>query len=352
MECHKQHSAASEATERCVACHEKSETKSTLIPASALFTKGHETCGSCHTPHRFEKKHVKSCRSCHDDQETLGTGTDARQGKRKPAHQKCSDCHAPHASQSAPIPCARCHEKVKTTHPAPEADAPAAAAAAAAVAKRAVDSKLSQCLGCHPIHTPGSAARTAVACSSCHEEPKFARGAHGKDADCTDCHNQHTVKLAKDARTPCLECHAKELGLVSKNKSHAKCEACHEGLPHQPIAPKTCLSCHEKQTSAQPSHKECKSCHETHSTATKTCLDCHKKPELPALHAEVKHQECKACHVPHGAQPGPERLVCSGTCHKAITDEHRPETKRCTGCHLFTKAQKAGDDSKKGTAEP
>lgn len=328
MACHPHHSKAVDAAATCTDCHASTKVPARAkVKASALFDKGHKSCGTCHKPHDFVAAQVTSCSSCHEDKPVLA----AQQ------HGSCTDCHLPHQDRAATKTCLSCHTQVQLKHPTEAAQKP--------------------CLGCHPVHSaelaaaapadaglPSHASLLAVPCTRCHQQPPFdSPVVHANTTACADCHrNPHAGKPARDGL--CQSCHKEQLTLTQKNRGHQTCDKCHAGLPHAPPqAPKDCLSCHPTLAPSLAGHAQelrCDSCHQTHSGAVlKTCTQCHEPKKLPGLHALAKHQTCTTCHSPHGAQQGEQPATCQN-CHRRLSAQAHPTApQQCMSCHLFSAAE-------------
>lgn len=377
--CHEhRHAPAKDALGTCTECH---ATHEPIIPATALFDKGHTACTGCHKPHDFDAKQAVPCRSCHEELNVIGGG-------RIGAHNGCTNCHSPHdVKASAFGACANCHKDVHSDHPAQQG----------------------ACITCHDPHPTRVAATVDVrTCTTCHKIADTDHGAH-RNTDCTKCHKPHAFGLELANTTLCSDCHSERVHETAVNQGHQTCTNCHAGLPHHPEVDKVaCSSCHHKQAGlVNAGHKQCIGCHEPHSGAQGTacaschkaerqsapsghqactnchephaglptlkacpdchqseqhsahgqvstgcqtchrphgpkgvaavpaCTSCHKPSELPGLHAESKHQPCTQCHSGHNDPKAMARSVCV-TCHKD-RDHHFPESPRCVGCHLFTK---------------
>jgi hypothetical protein len=381
--CHQnQHEPAEAALPTCVECHSKEQP---IIPATALFAKGHDACTSCHKPHDFDAKKAAACSSCHEGKAVLGGG-------RIAAHNACSNCHTPHNVRASPgAACGNCHKNLQPTHPKHAGSA---------------------CTGCHDAHPAGAGAAVASECSSCHQKAHSDTDFH-RGVACEACHKPHGFKLEVASTSMCSACHAQRVSQVRANAGHQACTQCHQGLPHHPEPNEVgcekchaaehsrvmrgharCTQCHEPHSGAQTSacgnchkeehrtapagHQACANCHEPHGgksqkacttchadqaktahgalasgclschrphgpsgpggppgvAASPACTSCHKIGTLPGLHAETKHQSCTTCHSGHGELPGTARQACLN-CHKDRT-EHFPNAARCASCHLFT----------------
>jgi hypothetical protein len=376
--CHEhRHSPAKDALGTCTECHSKQEP---IIPATALFEKGHTECTGCHKPHDFDEKQAVPCRNCHENLNVIGGG-------RIAAHNGCTNCHSPHNVMGSPFgACANCHKNVHSDHPAQGA-----------------------CVSCHDPHPAQVAATVDVkACTSCHKFADSDHGAH-RDTACPECHKPHQFEIELANVALCSNCHSERVHEVASNKGHQACTNCHRGLPHHPEVDKVaCSSCHHEEAGhVNAGHKQCTGCHEPHSGAQGTpcgtchqaekqsapaghqactnchephaglpvqktcpqchqaeqqsahgqlasgcqtchrphgpkgvaampaCTSCHQAQTLPGLHAEAKHQPCTQCHQGHADPAAMARQVCT-TCHRD-RDNHYPESPRCVGCHLFTK---------------
>src|SRR5690606_28898612 len=100
LDCHQPHGPAAGVGQACVKCH-GSETP--VIPASATFAGGHESCNGCHRSHDLRRAAASSCEGCHGAHQALGAG-------RIPAHSACTSCHNPHdVREGAQKSCAGCH---------------------------------------------------------------------------------------------------------------------------------------------------------------------------------------------------------------------------------------------------
>jgi hypothetical protein len=375
--CHEhRHAPAKEALGTCTTCHSEHEP---IIPASALFDKGHTECTGCHRPHDFEAKQAAPCRSCHEALNVIGGG-------RIAAHNGCTNCHSPHnVRATAPAACPTCHKNVHSDHPAQGA-----------------------CVSCHDPHPSHVSADVDVrTCTSCHKFADSDHGAH-RDTACPACHKPHEFELELANTQMCSECHSERVHETASNQGHQACTNCHRGLPHHPEVDKVactschhreaglvnaahtrCLGCHEPHSGAQGTpcgschqaerqsapagHQACTNCHEPHAglpalkacpechkpeehsahgqiasgcetchrphgpkgvAAVPTCTNCHALASLPGLHTEAKHQPCTQCHRGHDDPSSMPRQVCVG-CHRD-RENHFPESPRCVGCHLFT----------------
>lgn len=315
-DCHGGHKLASEAP-ACMECH---QTKEPLVPTSATFGGGHESCATCHRPHAFSASSALRCNSCHE-------GTRVLAQNRVQAHRDCTTCHEPHAVRVAGDgACTGCHDDVASTHPVKERK---------------------DCTGCHKPH-PKRVSQVALECSRCHEEARSETAFHAGKTACTDCHQPHRFDLsALSDRALCVRCHAPQVRLTSRNLGHSTCAACHQGTVHEPSGVVACGSCHDEQLSKSPKgHRECLTCHEPHRGTVSpqtSCTDCHKVAELPGLHRLPNvplgegHTDCTACHGIHEAQVRADRATCM-VCHEDIAN-HQPDAKRCTGCHTFIRAR-------------
>ena len=311
-DCHGGHRLASDAAS-CMDCH---ASKSPIIPASATFGGGHESCASCHKAHSFSASTALRCNSCHKGTQVLA------QSSARP-HRDCNSCHSPHNVRGAgDQTCKGCHEDIALSH-SPKST--------------------QECIGCHEPH-PKRVAQVALQCSQCHEEASSERAFHAGNTPCTGCHQPHRFDLSSlPDRALCRRCHVAQVRLTSRNLGHASCSGCHQGTVHEPAGVLTCGSCHEEKLRRSPSgHRECATCHEPHSgtvSAQTSCTGCHKVMLLPGLHrlSDVPvgegHTKCIACHDIHEMEVHATRADCM-RCHEDIGD-HQPEAKVCTGCHTF-----------------
>lgn len=310
VDCHGGHRLASDAAS-CMDCH---ATKSPVIPATATFGGGHESCASCHMPHTFSASTALRCNACHQGKQVLA------QSSARP-HRDCNSCHSPHDVLGAgDHTCKSCHEDIASTHSAQSGK---------------------QCIGCHEPH-PKRVAQVALQCSQCHEEASSERAFHAGNTPCTGCHQPHRFDLSSiPDRALCRRCHVSQVRLTSRNLGHSSCTGCHQGTVHELAGVLTCGSCHEEKLRRSPSgHRECATCHEPHSgTPQKTCTNCHKVMLLPGLHrlANVPvgegHTQCVACHDIHELKVHATRADCM-RCHEDVGN-HQPDAKVCTGCHTF-----------------
>jgi len=315
-DCHGGHKLASEAAS-CMECHGMKEP---IVPASATFAGGHDSCASCHQAHAFSASTALRCTSCHEETQVLA------QNKAR-EHRDCGSCHEPHAVRAAgDRTCGGCHQDVASTHP--------------------VVSK-GDCVACHDPH-PSRVSRIAARCSDCHEEAASETAFHAGKLPCTACHEPHRFDLSRlSERAMCGRCHTLQIRLTRRNLGHSSCETCHEGTTHEPAGVVACGTCHDEQLSRSPTgHRDCATCHEPHGgtvSAQAKCNACHKVAELPGLHriANVPqgegHTECTACHEIHDSRVRAGRADCM-TCHEDVAD-HQPDAKRCTGCHTFIRAR-------------
>jgi hypothetical protein len=301
--CHAhQHAPASEALGACSKCHATHEPK---IPASALFSEGHNECVGCHRPHEFEKNKAIECRSCHEDVRVLAA-------PRVPQHARCTSCHSPHDVRGTPDKaCAGCHKSVHPNHP-----------------KHGV---AGTCVGCHDPHPSGASIHaTARACSACHQAAASDSEFHA-GVGCKQCHEPHTFLLESSNRAVCKTCHAGELQRVAGLPGHAACEGCHGGLPHRPERLLAgCESCHANEHSiANAGHQKCTNCHEPHGgTLAKDCKSCHAGEHQTA---PAGHRDCTSCHDGHSGSTA--RAACS-TCHAAeARSAHGRLGQSCNQCH-------------------
>ena len=315
-DCHGGHKLASEAAS-CMECH---QTREPVVPESATFGGGHDSCVNCHQPHSFSASLALRCNSCHKGTQVLAQNKAAK-------HRDCSSCHQPHEVRAAgDSTCKGCHDDVVSTHP--------------------VESRKA-CISCHEPH-PKRAAQIALQCSQCHEEAQSETAFHAGKIPCTGCHEPHRFNLSKlSNRGLCGRCHVLQIRLTSSNLGHASCKGCHEGTVHEPSGVVPCVSCHEEKLSNSPTgHRQCMTCHEPHRGAVSpktSCTGCHKVAELPGLHRlrDVPqgegHTQCTACHDIHQVKVRADRATCM-TCHEDVAD-HQPDAKRCTGCHTFIRAR-------------
>lgn len=376
--CHvSQHALGKAANLQCAKCHAEQKP---LVPASATFSGGHDTCTGCHRPHDFRRENVVSCRSCHEDRPVLGGGRIAQ-------HAACNSCHRPHDVKADPSgACIGCHGAGKTDHPKAKGRA-------------------SPCTSCHDPHPGNAVAAKPRACSSCHSEAPGDKGFHAKGVACTGCHAPHRFALDKASTATCARCHTQQVSLTLQSEGHRKCGECHAGLPHKPGPVKPCGGCHEKPAAqVNRGHADCQRCHEPHSTKMQkrcdgchaqehqlapaghkqctlchdahtgdekpggcarchaaqqkaphakvdgscakchrphgpggvakppACASCHQQGSLAGLHLDARHRDCLKCHTGHGERR-PERAAC-GACHTNL-QKHHPEAERCSGCHLF-----------------
>lgn len=315
-DCHGGHKLASEAA-ACMECH---QTKEPVVPASATFGEGHESCATCHEAHAFSAASALRCSSCHQETRVLAQNKAAE-------HRDCNSCHEPHAVRAAGgETCKGCHRDVASTHP---------------------PGRTGDCVGCHDPH-PKRLAQVALRCSQCHEEARSDGSFHAGKTLCTGCHEPHRFDLSMlTDRALCGRCHVAQVRLTRRNLGHSGCETCHQGTAHQPAGVAACSSCHEEQLSRSPEgHRECMTCHEPHGgtvSARTSCTGCHDVTGLPGLHRlrDVPigegHTKCTACHDIHEAKVRADRASCMA-CHEDVAD-HQPDAKRCTGCHTFIRGR-------------
>jgi hypothetical protein len=315
-DCHGGHQLATDAAS-CMSCH---GTEPPIVPASATFREGHDSCANCHKAHSFSAATALRCNSCHK-----GTRVLAQSSARE--HRDCNSCHTPHDVRAVDDrTCKGCHEKIALTHAPPSGK---------------------DCIGCHEPH-PKRAAQIAVQCSGCHEEAGSERAFHAGNTPCTGCHEPHRFDLSNlSDRALCRRCHVAQTSLTRRNLGHSSCSACHQGTAHEPAGVLTCGSCHkEKLTRSPTGHRECASCHEPHSgnvSPETSCAGCHRVRQLPGLHRLQDlpigegHTKCAACHDIHETKVRAARSDCM-TCHEDVAD-HQPDAKVCTGCHTFIRAR-------------
>lgn len=311
-DCHGGHKLASEAA-ACMDCHGKKEP---IIPASATFGGGHETCVSCHEPHSFSASTAARCNSCHQGVRVL-----AQNAVKE--HRDCNSCHQPHSVRAASgSVCKSCHEDVASTHPA---------------------QKQGDCVGCHEPH-PRRVTQVALRCSQCHEEAGSDRAFHAGKTECTGCHEPHRFDLSMiQDRALCRRCHVPQVRLTSRNLGHSSCMGCHQGTAHEPGGLAACGSCHERQVTKSPKgHRECLTCHEPHAGKVlpqTSCTGCHEVAQLPGLHRLPNvpigegHTDCTTCHGIHDERVRDDRATCV-SCHEDMIN-HQPDAKVCSGCHTF-----------------
>jgi len=310
--CHGGHKLASDAAS-CMECH---ATKDPIVPQSATFGGGHDSCANCHRPHSFSASSALQCKSCHKKTQVLAQNT-AR------PHRDCSSCHQPHAVRSSAVQsCKGCHADVVPTHPV-ESQGP--------------------CVSCHEPH-PKRIAQVALLCSDCHEEARSETAFHAGKTVCTSCHQPHRFDLSKlSERALCGRCHVAQIRQTSRNLGHSSCGGCHAGTVHEPSGVLACASCHKEKLANSPAgHRECMTCHEPHGGTVSpqtSCAGCHKVKALPGLHRlpDVPlgegHTQCAACHDIHQVKVRADRANCM-TCHEDVAN-HQPDAKVCTGCHTF-----------------
>ncbi len=315
-DCHGGHQLATDAAS-CLSCH---ATKSPIVPASATFGGGHDSCADCHKAHAFSAESALRCNSCHAGVRVLAQSS-------APEHRDCTSCHSPHDVRAAgDQSCKGCHRDVASTHAA---------------------QSTKDCVGCHEPH-PQRVAQIALQCSRCHEEASSERAFHAGNIPCTGCHEPHRFDLSGlSDRALCRRCHVAQVRLTRRNLGHSSCSGCHQGTVHEPAGVLTCGSCHEEKLARSPAgHRECASCHEPHGgtvSAQTSCTGCHKVAQLPGLHrlADVPigegHTKCAACHDIHELKVRAGRADCM-TCHEDVAD-HQPDAKVCTGCHTFIRAR-------------
>lgn len=304
--CHtNQHAKAAEAAGACTSCHASHEP---VVPATALFAKGHDTCESCHRPHDFEKALVAPCRSCHETVHVLAQAT-------VPAHQRCTSCHDPHDVRSSALAsCGSCHGDLHPDHP-----------------KLASGSARAACVDCHEPHPPPNATHgLAKPCASCHTIATSDVAFHA-GIECTQCHAPHDFVLDDGGQTVCHRCHEAKFTATAANPGHQTCSGCHGGLPHQPATGSgSCTTCHQKEHDrANPGHLACNNCHEPHGGAVQTpCKGCH---AAEADSAPSGHAACLNCHEQHSGAP--DRAACA-SCHaKEAQTKHGLLSPTCTTCH-------------------
>ncbi|MGB8223369.1 MAG: hypothetical protein WCF10_12365 [Polyangiales bacterium] len=314
--CHGGHKLASQAS-ACMKCH---KTREPVVPESATFAGGHDSCANCHRPHSFTPATALRCNSCHETKQVLAQNIAA-------PHRDCISCHQPHAVRSVSgQTCKGCHRDVVSTHP---------------VASQG------DCIGCHEPH-PKRAAQIALQCSQCHEEAKSDTAFHAGKIACTGCHQPHRFDLSKlSDRNLCSRCHVLQIRLTSSNLGHASCRGCHQGTVHELTGVAACASCHKDKIANSPSgHQKCLTCHEPHGGKVLPqihCTGCHKANELPGLHRIADqpigegHTQCTACHDIHQNTVRANRANCMN-CHEDVAN-HQPGAKRCTGCHTFIKGR-------------
>ncbi len=315
-DCHGGHQLASDAAS-CMSCHAE---KSPIVPASATFGGGHESCASCHEAHSFSASAALRCGSCHEETRVLAQNV-ARD------HRDCNSCHSPHDVRAAgDRVCQGCHEDIESTHASQNTE---------------------DCIGCHEPH-PKRVAQVALRCSDCHQDATSERAFHAGNTPCTGCHEPHRFDLSGlTDRALCRRCHLNQVRLTSRNLGHASCAGCHEGTSHEPGGIVACGSCHESQLSRSPKgHRDCATCHEPHGgtvAAQTRCTGCHQVVELPGLHrlpdvpVGEGHTDCTVCHDIHESAVRADRATCL-SCHEDMAD-HQPDAKRCTGCHTFIRSR-------------
>lgn len=353
LECHNPpHQSMSTSPATCLGCH---ETKPPLVPATAVFSWGHQ-CNFCHNGHVGGKAAAKPCRTCHTDQHTLAE-------TKVPQHAVCRSCHSQHAVQTASTACATCHTIVHKKDP-PEFQ--------------------KGCLNCHHIHARGapsvavsSAPLGLPACSSsgCHTKAASDTAFHAGGINCKECHFPHGNAPAPPR--PCKTCHQSQGVLVAANAGHTKttCKGCHT-TQHTPQIKPQCPTCHAREAQSVLKGMEvCTNCHEHHSGTIKVacatchankkgphvnikggCLNCHRPhgpggvATIPAcvschvvsnavgapvpggLHEASGHKVCATCHGGHSA-PRSDRATCTN-CHKDRVT-HNTAAQFCSGCHIF-----------------
>lgn len=320
--CHGGHRLATQA-EACMSCHRSEQP---IIPSTATFVGGHESCTNCHHPHSFTPTTASRCNDCHKGVRVLA------QNVARP-HRDCTSCHRPHDVRAAATSaCKTCHEDISPTHP---------------------PSNKGDCVGCHQPH-PARITQLALRCSQCHQEAQSDRSFHAGNTPCTGCHQPHRFDLsAIGDRALCKRCHAAQIRLTSRNMGHASCLGCHQGTVHELGSPVACASCHEDKLANSPSgHTQCLKCHEPHSgnvLPNTRCLGCHDATQLPGLHRLPNvplgegHTKCTVCHGIHQTRVRADRATCV-TCHEDKVN-HQPDAKVCSGCHTFISGKSAAQET-------
>ena len=283
--------------------------KEAAKPAAAAAKKEYvnsETCAGCH-----DEINTNFKKNPHASLET--------NNKRGWAGKACEACHGPgsvHAESTSPDDirtvkqmnaaqidalCLNCH-KNQATHVGRLTSSHARSAVA--------------CTACHNMHKTGAessfnqfrkASGINAKCTECHTNvwAAFQRPHHHKVPEgamsCTACHNPHeafqnrNLRLTRGGEPGCLNCHADKRGPFV--------------FDHAPVESEPCSTCHEPHGSANPRML-------TRANVGLVCMECHANVQSPAKNGTLggvppaihdlrsaRYRNCTICHQKvHGSQ--------------------------------------------------
>ncbi len=357
----------------CKSCHStfRKNSKTSETTSSRTYLEAPTDCYPCHKndyEHKFSKKDWLNCTQCHSSTienwkkmaKKQSFNHDKTEFKLEGLHvpvgckechkldsqkkrlttfaplnfDKCTDCHADPHKGSFGNDCTTCHNVYRKWKDI--------------IPTRDGKKHSSKDKGFDHSKTkfPLKGYHEAVACDSCHTDPKAKfKVPSDKFDECSDCHGfPHGEQFAKQSCESChsftqkfinstfdLERHSKTKFPLSGKHQVLDCNKCHLSGTFENLSTGECSDCHRNPHDKRQIDKPCSFCHVT--TEFSWIQFDHNKNTQFDLTGKHRSVACLSCHVNEGFKNMPANNTnpnCAG-CHEDPHGKSMPDT--CGDCH-------------------